>query len=470
MKKGMFTGLLTCLLMLMTLSVVSLNVNAQPRNQINNQTKPNNKAKKLVEQGNQSFNQKDFRTAINKYAEAIVISPFYAEAHFKKGYAHYNLTEYDAAAEELNAAENQGYTPIDIYRIRWDINFKNKNYDAALSDLEKASQIQPQNADFVLGLANVYRLKGSYQNAIDNYKKVLTTSPNNGDVHFYMAGCYFNLNDSEQQAFYASEAIKKNTFFVGESYLLMGDAYQKLKKPSEAIFAYERALSVKPDSPDIYLALSDLYRSQSRLNDAIAIARRGIKLFPNDGNLFVSLTWYYSLADLHNEAVTAGQQAVKLVPEQSMAYTNLCRAYNDTKKYQEAIAACNSALRINPNDGETNFYLARAYDLQEKYDAATPYYKKAVAGLIETTRTNPDYSDGYYLLGNAYFAEKQFDKAIAAYKTCLQLSPKFGKAIFNLGVAYFQNKNKSAALEQYNALLKIDKPLADRLKQTIDNK
>jgi len=467
MRNKIFTGLLSCFLLLTFFSVVT-SVNAQPRNQ--NKSKPNGKAKKLVDQGNQSFGQKDFRTAINKYAEAIVISPNYAEAHFWKGYAHYNLTEYDAALEELNSAADQGYTPIKIYQIRWDVNFQNKNYDAALNDLQKGLQIQPDDAQFTLGIAKVYRLQGAYQNAIDNYKKYLVTDPNSGDVFYYMSVCHFNLGDVAQQGLSAVEAVKKNTFFVGESYLLMGDAFQKSKKPSEAIQAYERALNVKPDLPDVYATLSDLYRSQSRLSEAIATARKGIKLYPNDGNLFVSLTWYYSLADRHNEAVTAGQQAVKFAPEQAMAYTNLCRAYNDTKQYPQAIAACNNALKLNPNDGETNFYLARAYDLQEKYDAATPYYKKAVIGLIETTRTNPDYSDGYYLLGNAYFAEKQIDKAIEAYKTCLRLSPKFSKAIYNLGVAYFRNKEKDAAIEQYNTLLKIDTALAGKLKQTMDNK
>ena len=470
MKRNIFTALKTCFLMLLLFSAVAVSGSAQPKQ---NKGKPDGKAKKLVEQGNQMFVKKDFRGAINKYAEAIVISPNYPEAHFWKGGAHYYLNEFEPASEELDKAFEQGYSPDKIYALRWDVNYQIKNYDEALSDAQNGLKKDPRDSKILLGIANIYRAKGDNEKSLEAYKKVLEADPKNADVYYFMAAANFALGNTEQQETLANEALKRNTYYVYESYLLLADAATKLKKPTEAIQAYERVLNLKPEQPaTLYVALSDLYRSQSRLSDAIATARKGLKLYQNDGSLFVSLTWYYSLADRPNEAVTAGQQAVKYAtePDKAMANTNLCRAYNDAKMYPQAIAACNVALKLNPNDGETNYYLGRSYDSQDKFDVARPYYVKAVDGLLETVRNNPDYSDGYYLLGNAYYSTDRIDKAIEAYKQCLTLNPNFAKARVNLGNMYVQKKDMAAAREQYEILLKINTDAAEKLKKIIDKK
>lgn len=443
-------------------------MNAQPRN--NNSKKPNERARKIAALGDTLYNQKDYRGAITKYAEAIVIAPNFPQAHFFKGSAHLLLNENDEAIEDLSAALEQGFTPVKVYELRWEAHFEKQNYDAALSDVQQGLRIEPNNNYLTLALGDVHRLKESFEEAITAYNKALTTNPNLPDVHYFIALSYGRLGNYTQQGLSAIEAVKKGTKYTGESYRLIGDALVVEKKLDDAILAYERALNVKPELQEVYNLLSDAYRSQNRLNDAIATVRKGIKLFPEDGNMFVSLTWYYSLADRHQDAVVSGQQAVKLAPDQYMAHTNLCRAYNDTKQYPQAVSACTKALNLQPTDGETNLYIARAYDLQNKPDVATPYYKKAVEGLVTYTTNFPDYSDGWYLLGNAYYADGQREKAIEAYKKNLQLNPNFAKARVNLGYMYFLGNNLTAAREQYNLLTKTDPQSAEKLKQLMERK
>jgi tetratricopeptide (TPR) repeat protein len=176
------------------------------------------------------------------------------------------------------------------------------------------------------------------------------------------------------------------------------------------------------------------------------------------------------LADQSALAIGAAQQAVKLMPDKYISYTSLCRAYYEDKQFQPALEACNSALKLNPGDGEANVYLGFTYLALDKTDTANEYFAKAVKGLKDYTQKNPDYTDGFYLLGNAYYYANQPKNAIDAYSRSLQLYPQFAKARFNLGLAYFVNGNITAAREQYNALLKQDKDLAAKLKQTLDKK
>lgn len=436
------------------------------------QKKPNDKAKKAAALGDNLFGRKDYRGAVSKYAEALVISPDYGYAHFWKGYAHFYLDEYDLSIAELNTAFDQGFQPLQIYKLRWFVNFNLKNYDAALSDVQKGIILEPNNPTFSLGVADIYHAKGEYQKSIDAYKKALLIDPKNGDAYYYMAVDYENLGDSPKQLESALGAIKYNTKFVGEAFALVGDVHLKDGKKDEAIKAYQRALNVKPEMADVYVKLSNVYYSQDRLKDAIDIAGKGVKLFPENGYLYTNLSIYYSVQNRNFEAINNAVKAIRLLPDKPEAFTVLCRAYNDTAQYADSIKYCTDALNIIPNDGEMNFYLARAYSLTNKNneEKAAPYYKKAVESLTKFTDDNPKDANGFYLLANAYLADSQPNKAIDAFKKSIELNAGLAKAYYNLGYTYFLTQDMTSARAQYDALLKIDAKLAEKLKQVIDKK
>ncbi len=302
------------------------------------------------------------------------------------------------------------------------------------------------------------------------YEKAAPFVQNSADLYYAIAFTYAKLGEPTPQGIAALNAVQKGTRFLGESWFLVGDSFQRSRKFNEAADAYEKAISAKPDLINSFINLSQVYQILNRMPDAIATAKKGIQFHPNDGTLYTNLSWFNSLIDSHVEAVTAGKKAIALLPDQSMGYTNLCRAYNDLKRYDLAVDSCTTALNLSPNDGETNFYMARAMSFQNKKDVAATHYKKAVKGLIEFTKNNPDYADGFYLLGNSYYETDQMPEAISAFKKCLAISPGFTKAIFNLGVAYFVKGDKPSARAQYNELAKFDAKRAEDLLKIISGK
>ncbi len=468
MRQKIYIGIITYFLLLVFCTAVVSEVHAQPKEK-DKRSKPNDKARKLLNEGNKLFAKRDYRAAISKYAEAIVVSPNYAEAHYWKGYAHYYLNEFNESAEELDTAFNQGYSALDVYKIRWVVNFQKQNYDAALSDVENGLLKDKNNTDFIGGKGEILVKKGSYKEALEALQDSIKINPNNGDLYYFLALSYSKTGDFNQQVTNAAEAVKKATKFTGESYALIGDGSVLAKKPTEAMDAYKRALNVKPEMPEqFFINVTQFYRAENQLGEAIDLARQGLKLYPRSSPLLVSLTWYYSLSDRHGEAVGAGQQAIKNAPEIAAAHTNLCRAYNDMEKYPQAVVECNNALKISPNDGETFFYLARATGKLNKPALAADYYKKAVVNLLAYTGGNPTNPDGFYLLGNAFYTDGQYKKAIEAYKESIALSPNFMKANFNLGNAYIADGKPDAARSQYDILLKLDKSYAEKLKKQME--
>jgi tetratricopeptide (TPR) repeat protein len=427
------------------------------------------KADQLKQAAERAFKQRNYRNAVDSYAQAIVIVPNDAAAHFWKGVAHSYLKEDEAALTELNASLSLGHKPdLAFYQARFGINYSLKKYDDALADAKAGLAIDPNDKYLLPGVGDISYAKADYQTAVDAYQKALLQNPNNPDFYYFIAASQAKLENVPAQADAAKEAIKRGTRYLAESNYLLADSYYKQRRYAEAETGYLATIAAKPDARDAYENLADIYRNENRFNDAIDISKKALRVFGNDANIYTNLAWYYSLADRNEEAIQAAQAGVTLMPGQSLAYTNLCRAYNDTKQYQLAITACNNALKISPKDGETLYYLGRAYDLLNKPNEATRYYDMAVAGLEDFVKERPDYSDGFYLLGNAYYADNQKEKAIQAWKKCLEISPRFVKARYNLGYTYTLKKDKAAALEQYNSLVTMDTGLAAKLKTEID--
>lgn len=431
--------------------------------------KDRERARKIAQQGDVLFNQKDYRGAIGKYAEAIVVFPGFAVAHYWKAFAHYYLKENDQALTDFDAAIAKGYEkPLEIYRVRWLIYFDKGDFDAALRDANELVRAESKNAFNHFAVGSIYQAKKEYPEAIASYKKGLQFRANEADVHYRLAECYAQTGDYLSQGFSALDALKYKTRFVGESSFYVADALYRAKKYDEAIDYYERTISLKPELYASYIPLADIYRIKNRFKDAVATSKKGIAQFPLDVNLWIGLSWYYSLADMPQDAVVAAQSAIKIDPKQSMGYTNLCRAQNDLKQYSAAIQSCNSALRLNPGDGESHLYLARSYEFLNQTDRAVDNYNKAITGLIKYTQDNPEYSDGFYLLGTAYFALQKDQEAVDALLACLRLAPNFARARYVLGYSYYSMGNKTAAREQYNLLLGIDQALAEKLRAVIE--
>lgn len=422
-----------------------------------------------LEQGNRAFNQRNFKEAIEKYAEAIALNPRNTAAHYWKGRAHSFQEEHELALMELGTALEQGYQkPLDIYLLRWRIYYAEKDYAAAQKDVDAALSIDPENFDLLVAQGDMNFVNKRYPEALDAYQRAVAKQPNNAELYLNIAKIHYFTGNPQGQGDAAQEAINKRTMSLGEAYLLLGDALRTQRRFPEATTALQSALSANPNSLDTYESLAEVYRAQNKYDDAITTLRRALPVFDDDGRIYTNLAWYYSLANRHEEAADAAKAGIKLSPNEYLAYTNLCRAYNDLKRPEMAIRECNNALRLQPDDGETLYYLGRASELMNKSDEAARYYRRAVPGLEKATKTSPGNSDYFYLLGNAYYSDNHVKKAIAAYVRSLELTPAFARARFNLGLAYVADNNKSAAMQQYNALAPLDGALAALLKTEID--
>ena len=115
-------------------------------------------------------------------------------------------------------------------------------------------------------------------------------------------------------------------------------------KFEEAVEAYNKALSIKPDLAEVYNNLGNAFRDQDKFEEAI---------------------------EAYNKALT-------IKPDYAEAYNNLGNAFRDRGKLEEAIEAYNKALSIKPDYAEAHNNLGNALQNQGKLDEASASYERAV--------------------------------------------------------------------------------------------
>jgi uncharacterized protein (TIGR02145 family) len=110
-----------------------------------------------------------------------------AQAAYERGKAAYNNKNYDLAVKEFTEAirldpkgnDNYYYYRAQIYIVR-------ANYDAAIADLNRALELEPDPVSYSSRGA-VYMLTGNLTKAIADFEKSLQLDPNNNDVKNVLA-------------------------------------------------------------------------------------------------------------------------------------------------------------------------------------------------------------------------------------------------------------------------------------------
>ena len=173
-----------------------------------------------------------------------------------------------------------------------------------------------------------------------------------------------------------------------------GHAFAALRKWTEAIAAFERALTLDPQLGLACGALAYCYEKSERFTDAIDAYTRAASLLPDSLALAFNLGNVLRTEGRLTEAETAYRRALALDPSHVLTWNNLGLSLHAQGRHDEAIACYARALEIRP-----------------------------------------EYADAINNLGSAYVAKNEIPTAIEAYRAALLLDPSQKRIRFNEGVA-----------------------------------
>lgn len=181
-----------------------------------------------------------------------------ASCYFYRGLAYGTRGQLEQAAESFKRAIAADPKRVEAY-TNLGVSYANMNkYSEAADMFTKALAFDPNNADVLAKLGAVYIQLEKYGESEEVLKRSLAINSDNTDARFYLAVGY-GAKGMNEKAIMACKEIIRNDPQYTQAYLLLGSLQTQVKNYPEAIAAFKKGLSQKPDDAQMHLGLGRAY-------------------------------------------------------------------------------------------------------------------------------------------------------------------------------------------------------------------
>ncbi len=239
---------------------------------------------------------------------------------------------------------------LDIIINLANANDEQGNYDLAIEGYNKALKLDNKNALVYNNRGFSYFHKGEYENALNDYNKALSLSPKLAIAKYNKDELIEILQDDEKY----SEIIKKSNekHIDYKYYFNLGIQEANLGNTNEAMTAYNHAIKMNPDFAPAYMFIGILEFQKENFAKAYEYYSKALKI---DANLIDA---YFNRAQIVfatkpedktelNSALKDLQKATELDDKFIDAYYSMAVVYKNLGDYKEAIKALDKILEID---------------------------------------------------------------------------------------------------------------------------
>ena len=193
-----------------------------------------------------------WESEFGKVAFALnLLNPDSAEAYYRRGHAKYMQKQYEAAIINLNAALRIRPDYAEAYTGRGFVKAELGQYEAAISDYDEALRIKPDAVDifFNRGVAK-YELR-RYESAISDFEIVLRIEPDSAQTYNNRGLAKYELGQYESAISDYDAALRINPNDA-EAYVNRGYTKLALRQYTDVISDCNAALRIKTNSAPAY--------------------------------------------------------------------------------------------------------------------------------------------------------------------------------------------------------------------------
>jgi tetratricopeptide (TPR) repeat protein len=398
-----------------------------------------------------------------KVLSSIPDSARSAKLYAALGAAYEQRKDYKNAIEAYKHAIVLDRDNLDAIRGLAENELNDGQLDAALEQYKVIADSNPEDAQTYVRMAEIYRRQGKYDLALENLKRADTLVPDTMDVPYSIAAVYQAqgryddavrilldlLKRTEKSEAGTSQADRNNRAIFVER---LGMIYREQENYTAAVDTFRKMLTLGDENARSgYQEIIDTYREQKDWAQATAVAKEATQKMPDDRDLRMVLD--AQLADMgdFDKAVTDVRSMLKGGPEDRDIYVRLGIIYTRAKRWKEAEDALAKAEQLSTKSDDkayVNFLRGDLYQRQKLYDQAETEFRKVLA---TTPPTDPQAAATLNYLGymNADRGVK-LEESLSYIKQALSLEPSNGAYLDSLGWAYFKLGKYDLAEESLN--------------------
>lgn len=333
--------------------------------------------------------------AIKSYRNAIALVPSFSSAHAGLGNAYLAKGEVDRAIYHYQEAQSLGSAEDLAIFANLGMALEHKGlFEEAISQYERALEVDSTFAMARLGLAESYSRKGQYGRAIEEYNELIRIEERN-----LKARVFFNLGVAQHMKGNYSDAIASYEEALGmepefaDAHYGMGNAHYKMGEYEAAVSDFSEAILLAPGHVAAIGNLGNVYFDMGMPDKAISQYKDALNLLPTSLILLNNLGLANVELRRFEEAIETFERVIELDSNGASGYTNLGYAYTRRGMFDEAFAQYKKAVSIDPKNAVAYYNMACAHSLRGEPAEGIKNLKKAVElgfSDVELIRSDPD--------------------------------------------------------------------------------
>jgi tetratricopeptide (TPR) repeat protein len=245
-----------------------------------------------------------------------------------------------------------------------------KRFEKVIAALGSNPRFSHHDQRSITAMAVSNFVLGKYDQAVIYYKKLSQLLPADQELLLTLAVAY-HFNGETQASEELLKKLPQDAKTRAQYHVVLGDAYRYRSKGLEAVGEYEKARTLVPDLLGVNYQLGVL---QSELHDydkALEAFQRELSLDPNSADTHYSLGAYYlSYGNNPEQARQYFERTLKLKPTHLGGYLGLMKIHISQGRSQEALRLADQATALASGNEEFHYLKARALGLLGKKEEA----------------------------------------------------------------------------------------------------
>ncbi|WP_158941589.1 tetratricopeptide repeat protein [Granulicella sp. S190] len=396
-------------------------------------------------------NQK-IELAIAKMKAALANDSQNAELHDELGSLYAQQKEWSRAQEEFATAISLNPNMATAH-LHLGLVVRGQGGENWMSELERASELAPEDAQVAMELGNALAAEGKDDQAIAVFRHVLEKNLNSIAVSYQLA-LALQRSNNVQEAIALLEKVIAAEPKNAEALTNLGMALCQAQQAKAAVPILQRATSLEPESVTAHQNLAAAYVQLSQFSDAATELHQALKLSPDAPQLHYNLGLALKMQDDAAGAIPELETAQRLDPSAAEAPYLLGILYMQNGRYEEAAREMNLSLKIHPENGEGWATLGSIYDKLNKLPEATTALREAIRQL-------PGQPDPHLTLAAVLVKQNQSGEAGTERKNAAELMRKNmnrqrAEVATNSGNSALHNGDVEGAVAQFHDALSYD--------------
>jgi tetratricopeptide (TPR) repeat protein len=287
--------------------------------------------------------------AERSFRKVLELQPKAADAHAWLADIQFKDRRFDAVIVSAGAALALDKTLSRLYSIRGRAHIETGKEDEAISDLQHAVTVKPEDKDAHLALGHIYRKRKHLDLAASHYKNAAAADGQMGEAHLGLAEVLVEKRDFEA----AREPVERVAAGLPQSaraQYLLGVLREQQRQFDEALKAFGGAATLDPKLTAAHLGSGRVLR-EHRKDPAAAIASldKAAALEPDNPEVLSELGVALYEGKQPDRAIQALQKAVAAPGyENALGFGVLGLALKDRQDFGSALGNFEKAIALAP--------------------------------------------------------------------------------------------------------------------------